>query len=96
MAAPQSKSRTQHDELSSGAWKIAFFGLPQLAFALPYITLLIWFHEVDVYHRHFSKSGIIVFVYNCFRVVFIFYLFLIVTTAGLLLLRTVVRRGTPI
>ena len=56
------------------------------------MALLIWFHEVDVYHHHFSEPGIIVVAYNCFRVLFIFYLFWIVATAGLLLLRTVARQ----
>jgi hypothetical protein len=89
MASSQSEQRTGDNEPGSVAWRTAFFGLPQLAFALPYVALLIWFHEVDVYHRHFSESGIIVFAYNCFRVLFIFYLFWIVATAGLLLLRPV-------
>jgi hypothetical protein len=89
MASSQSEQRTGDNEPSSVAGRTAFFGLPRLAFALPYVALLIWFHEVDVYHRHFSESGIIVFAYNCFRVLFIFYLFWIVATAGLLLLRPV-------
>ena len=74
------------------AWLRGFFGLPQLVFALPYVLLLVWFHGVDVYHRHFSQPGLIVFVYNCFRVLFIFYLFWMVVTAGLLLLRAVARK----
>ena len=92
MASSQSEPRTQDIEPDSVAWRTVFFGLQQLAFALPYIALLIWFHEVDVYHRHFSEPGLIVVAYNCFRVLFIFYLFWIVTIVGLLLLRTVARQ----
>jgi hypothetical protein len=92
MASSQSKPRTQDIEPDSVAWRTVFFGLQQLAFALPYIALLIWFHEVDVYHRYFSEPGLIVVAYNCFRVLFIFYLFWIVTIVGLLLLRTVARQ----
>ena len=69
-----------------------FFGLPQLVFALPYVALLVWFHGVDVYHRHFAEPGLIVIAYNGFRVLAIFYLFWIVATAGLLLLRIVARQ----
>jgi len=74
------------------AWLRGLFGLPQFVFALPYVLLLVWFHGVDVYHRHFSQPGLIVLVYNCCRVLFIFYLFWMVVTAGLLLLRTVARK----
>jgi hypothetical protein len=69
-----------------------FFGLPQLIFALPYGVMLVWFHGVDVYHRHFAEPGLVVIAYNGFRVLFIFYLFWIVATAGLLLLSVVARR----
>ena len=58
-------------------------------FALPYMLLLVWFHGVDVYHQHFSQLGLIVFAYNCFRLLFIFYLFWMVETVGLWLLRIV-------
>jgi hypothetical protein len=60
-----------------------------LLFALPYMLLLVWFHGVDVYHQHFSQLGLIVFAYNCFRLLFIFYLFWMVETVGLWLLRIV-------
>jgi hypothetical protein len=92
MASSQSEPRAQDIESGSVARRTSFFGLPQLAFALPYVALLFWFHEVDVYHRHFSESGVIVVAYNCFRVLFIFYLFWIVATAGLFLLRAVAGR----
>lgn len=62
---------------------------PALLFAAPYALLLAWFHGVDVYHAHFSSSGPIVFVYNGFRVLFIFYLFWMVEVVGALLLRAV-------
>jgi hypothetical protein len=68
-------------------------GLFQFAFALPYLALLVWFHGVDVYHHHFSEHGAIVVVYNCFRVLFCFYLFWIVATTGLLLARAVARQS---
>ena len=92
MASPHSESRKEDNEPNGVAWRAGFFGLPQFAFALPYVALLTWFHEVDVYHHHFSEFGIIVVAYNCIRVLFIFYLFWIVATAGLFLLRTVVRQ----
>jgi hypothetical protein len=92
MASSKSESRTQGKQPRSAAWRTEFFGLPQLAFVLPYVALLVWFHEVDVYHRHFAEPGLIVVAYNCFRVFFIFYLFWIAATAGLLLLRAVARQ----
>jgi hypothetical protein len=92
MASLQSEPRTQDIEPNKVACETAFFGLKKLAFALPYIALLIWFHEVDVYHRHFSEPGLIVVAYNLFRILFIFYLFWIVTIVGLMLLRTVARQ----
>lgn len=67
-------------------------GLRQLVFVLPYLALLIWFRRVDVYHRHFSERGLIVVVYNGFRLLFCFYLFWIVFTAGFLLLRALAPR----
>jgi hypothetical protein len=56
-------------------------------FAAPFVALLLWFHYVDVYHRHFSETGWIVGAYNAFRILFIFYLFWIVEATGALLLR---------
>ena len=66
--------------------------MPRLFFALPYALLLVWFHGVDVYYRHFSEAELIVLLYNCFRVLFIFYLFWMVETVGALLLRAVARQ----
>jgi hypothetical protein len=60
--------------------------VPAVLFAVPYVAALFWFHDVDVYHRHFSESGWIVGAYNAFRLLFIFYLFWIVEAAGALLL----------
>jgi hypothetical protein len=54
-----------------------------------YCALLAWFKRVDVYHAHFATAGLLVVVYNAFRVLFIFYLFWIVHTAGALLLRAI-------
>jgi hypothetical protein len=93
MATSQSEHSTPGTTTArrSGAARIArSLGLP-LAFALPYMVLLVWFHGVDVYHRHFSEPGLVVFFYNGFRVLFIFYLFWMVEAAGLLLLRAVAR-----
>jgi hypothetical protein len=92
MASSQSEPRTEENGPSSGCRRNAFRGIPQFVFALPYVALLFWFHEVDVYHRHFSEAGIIVVGYNCFRILFIFYLFWIVATTGLILLRAVARQ----
>jgi hypothetical protein len=71
---------------------LALLAKPRLLFALPYVALLAWFKWVDVYHRHFSQSGFIVIIYNALRVLFIFYLFWMVTTAGLALLRIFARQ----
>ena len=62
-----------------------------LIFCFPYVAFLFWFHYTDVYHRHFSESGAIVLLYNCFRTIFVFYLFWIIETPGILLLRTIAR-----
>jgi hypothetical protein len=56
-------------------------------FAVPYVALLFWFHDVDVYHKHFSATGLLIFAYNACRLVFCFYLFWIVEAAGSSLLR---------
>lgn len=66
-----------------------------LCFAAPYAAILIWFARVDVYHRHFSEAGPLVFVNNVCRVLFIFYLFWMVHAAGALLLRLVAGRAVP-
>lgn len=55
--------------------------------------MLVWFHAADVYHRHFADAGLIVLAYNCFRVLFVFYLFWMVATAGLALLRTLAAKA---
>jgi hypothetical protein len=52
-----------------------------------YAALLAWFKLADVYHTHFATKGLIVVVYNAFRVLFIFYLFWIVYAVGALALR---------
>src|ERR1700682_2697028 len=54
-----------------------------------YAALIAWFKYVDVYHTHFSSTGVLVFLNNVFRVLFIFYLFWIVQATGALLLRLV-------
>jgi hypothetical protein len=60
-----------------------------LIFCFPYLVFLFWFQYTDVYHRHFSDSGAIVLLYNCFRTIFVFYLFWIIETPGILLLRAI-------
>ncbi|MEA2950799.1 MAG: hypothetical protein QOJ96_319 [Alphaproteobacteria bacterium] len=52
-----------------------------------YAALVAWFKYVDVYHAHFSDSGALVLVNNLFRVLFVFYLFWILQSAGAILLR---------
>jgi hypothetical protein len=52
-----------------------------------YATLLAWFRYADVYHTHFSSTGLLPFLNNGFRVLFIFYLFWIVQAVGAAFLR---------
>jgi hypothetical protein len=54
-----------------------------------YVGLLAWFKLVDVYHAHFSSAGAFVIAHNFFRVLFIFYLFWIVYSAGAVVVRSV-------
>jgi hypothetical protein len=56
-----------------------------------YAALIGWFKYVDVYHAHFSDTGIVILLHNLFRVVFVFYLFWMVQAAGAILLRAVGR-----
>jgi hypothetical protein len=53
-----------------------------------FVALITWFEYVDVYHSHFSDTGVLVLLNNLFRVLFIFYLFWIVQTVGAILLRS--------
>src|SRR5256885_6967082 len=52
-----------------------------------YAALIAWFKYVDVYHTHFSSTGVLVLLNNVFRVLFIFYLFWIVQAVGAAFLR---------
>ena len=52
-----------------------------------YAALLAWFKLEDIYHTQFAAKGMMVVIYNGFRVLFIFYLFWIVYAAGALALR---------
>jgi hypothetical protein len=61
-------------------------------FTVPYIALLFWLHDVDVYHQHFSATGPLIFAYNACRLVFCFYLFWIVEAAGSAFLRLAARK----
>jgi hypothetical protein len=54
-----------------------------------YVALIFWFKGIDVYHAHFLRAGKIVILHNVFRVIFIFYLFLMVHAVGTLVLRLV-------
>ena len=58
-----------------------------------YELMLLWFKRVDVYHRHFSDSGGLVFANNAFRVLFIFYLFSILYASGRYALQRVMPRS---
>src|SRR5215831_17989683 len=59
-----------------------------------YAALVAWFKYVDIYHTHFSSTGVLIFLNNVFRLLFIFYLFWIVQATGALLLR-LLRRLDP-
>src|SRR3954465_5439143 len=63
------------------------WALPRLLWTAVYAGLLLWFHGVDVYHKHFADTGVLVLAHNAFRVLFIVYLFWIVHAAGTLMLR---------
>src|SRR5262249_26181741 len=52
-----------------------------------YAALVAWFRYIDVYHTHFSDTGILVFLDNLFRLLFVFYLFWIVQAVGAVFLR---------
>ncbi len=58
-----------------------------------YLALLAWFKLIDVYHTEFSTAGVVVFAYNLFRTLFIFYLFWMLYCAGDFLLHAILRRG---
>jgi hypothetical protein len=60
-------------------------------FTVPYAAVLFWFQVIDIYHRHFSETGWLVFGYNACRLLFCFYLFWIVEAAGATLLRAVAK-----
>jgi hypothetical protein len=62
-------------------------GLLFLLFFGGYAALIAWFKHVDVYHTHFSSTGVIVLLHNLFRVLFIFYLFWMIQAVGAALLR---------
>jgi hypothetical protein len=63
------------------------WGLPRLLWTGAYAGLVVWFQGVDVYHKHFAATGVLVLAHNVFRALFIFYLFWIVHAAGTLMLR---------
>jgi hypothetical protein len=52
-----------------------------------YIALLAWFRLVDVYHAHFSETGILLLGNTIFRILFIFYLIWIAVGAGTFLIK---------
>src|SRR2546425_6772429 len=56
-----------------------------------YAVLIAWFRFVDVYHTHFSSTGVLICLNNLFRVLFIFYLFWIIQATGAILLRLLYR-----
>ena len=63
-----------------------------IAYVAGYEFIVLWFKRVDVYHRHFSDSGDLVFANNAFRVLFIFYLFWILHATGKYALQRVMPR----
>jgi hypothetical protein len=63
--------------------------LPRLLWTGVYAGLLAWFHGIDVYHRHFATTGLLVAAHNLFRILFIVYLFWIVHAVGTWTLRLI-------
>lgn len=88
---PSETATTRSPWFGPGAARRA---LGALLFTALYAAILLWFARVDVYHRHFSEAGPLVFVNNICRVLFIGYLFWMVHAAGALLLRLVSGNAT--
>jgi hypothetical protein len=82
---PISSTRPQLARASGRRADILLF----LLFCSGYAALLAWFKYVDVYHTHFSSTGVLVFLNNLFRLLFIFYLFWMIQAAGAAVLRLV-------
>lgn len=93
MAAPKISWCSSWPTLAVQAGRRLRLALPRLFFTIPYFLLVAWFHVVEVYYRHFSTTGPLLFIYNCARVLFIFYLFWMVETVGLALLRAVASKA---
>lgn len=55
-------------------------------FLIGFLAIVGWFNIVDVYHTHFFEHSIIVFIYNLFRIIFMFYVTWILYFSGYLLL----------
>jgi hypothetical protein len=79
LSAGQSKRDPARSRQWSIFWMMIYLG--------GYIGLLTWFKWVDVYHSQFATTGIVILIYNFFRVAFIFYLFWIVHAVGTSVLR---------
>ncbi len=69
------------------ARKRGLYGL--VAFVAGYIALILWFKEIDVYHRHFATAGVVGLVNNLFRIAFVGYLFFLVHGTGAIALRLI-------
>jgi hypothetical protein len=67
-----------------------------LLFVGGYAALIAWFKYVDVYHTHFSGTGVVLSLHNLFRLLFVFYLFWTVQAVGAVFLRLFGANPTPI
>jgi hypothetical protein len=63
--------------------------LPFAIFVAGFITIVAWFKGFDLYHTDFEASGVLIVLYNIFRVLFVFYLFWIVQVVGSFSLRLI-------
>jgi hypothetical protein len=57
--------------------------LSLLVLLLAFSSIVLWFREIDFYHRHFFDRGIIVAIDNCARIGFVFILSWLITAPGL-------------
>ena len=60
-------------------------------FVAGYAAILFWFKDVDIYHKEFTATGVLVAIYNVCRILYIFYLFWIIYQVGNFLLACVGR-----
>ena len=56
--------------------------LPIAILFASFLAVVVWFGEVDFYHRHFFDTGRIIFVNNAMRIAFVFILSSLVYAPG--------------